>query len=73
MCEKRLQGDELDVVGSVYHKEWLGLTGIGSSESELGASGEGAAVGAISRGFDIVVRLEECSSSDDQSETERSM
>ena len=53
MCEKRLQGDELDVVGSVYHKERLGLTGIGSSESELGASGEGAAVGAISRGLEL--------------------
>ena len=50
------------------HTESLGLTGIGSSASELGAGEEAAAVGANARADDIVV--EKCSSSSKRSERE---
>lgn len=43
------------------HKGWLGLTGIGSFVSELGASEEGVAVGADARGDDILSRVDELS------------
>lgn len=41
------------------HKDWLWLTGIGSSESGIGASDERVAVGANARDDDIVSRLNE--------------
>lgn len=41
------------------HKEWLGLTGIGSSGSELRASEESVAVGANFRGDDIASTVAE--------------
>ncbi len=41
------------------HEEWLGLTGIGSSESELESAEEDVAVGASVRGDDIFSQLDE--------------
>ncbi len=41
------------------HEEWLGLTGIGSSESELESAEEDVAVGANARGDDMLSLLDE--------------
>ena len=39
------------------HGEWLGLTGIGSSESELESAEEDVAVGANVRGDDMFFKI----------------
>ena len=43
------------LVGQTSHEDGMGLTGIGSSDSELGAGGIGAPVGVIVRVGDVIV------------------